>query len=279
MHPLGHTRHRRPAGPGSKSLTILQTQALHSPLGRGHVSAGRSGLPCPVGLTLTLGRFLRLLSPVACPGSLAVWGHLMRNGELWVPLTWKLYHLAPCGTKSPHQPQPPPSLPGGRHLHTPERPSHLRRAPTPKIPEPDGPPDQNPPRGPPQGLTWHWHVRPATLPEPNPNPRWRVQDLDPRGLTPNSSPAWQPRADGRTQPLGQEQSLSLDAVYSLRSGRRPRAPLRLFPLSLPLQAPNPGPEAGRGRGGGPESRPPLRPWGRPCLCGQIRQASSLRHQP
>ncbi|VDO87348.1 unnamed protein product, partial [Soboliphyme baturini] len=98
MHPVGHLPGRRPPGPGTGRLTILQTQALNSACGRGHVSAGSSGLPGPVGLTLTLGRFLSLAAPVAWPGSPAVRGLLMDPVGLWGPPTWKPGPWAPRRT-------------------------------------------------------------------------------------------------------------------------------------------------------------------------------------
>ncbi|VDO87339.1 unnamed protein product, partial [Soboliphyme baturini] len=122
-----------------------------------------------------------------------------------------------------------------------------------KIPQPDGPPDQRPQLGPPRSLPGHRHFRPALLPGPNPNPRWRVPDPDPRGLPPNSSRAWRPPTAGRTQPLSQEPTLASGAVSCPRSGGKQHAPLRPLPLSWPLQAPNPGPEEP------PESRPQVRP--------------------
>ena len=121
MHRVGHLHGRRPPGPGTGRLTILHTQALNSACGRGHVSAGSSGLPGPGGLTLTLGRFLRLASPVAWPGSPAVWGLLMDPVGLWGPPTWKPGPLAPWRT-----------LLAGETYMPPDRPTHLRRAPTPK---------------------------------------------------------------------------------------------------------------------------------------------------
>ena len=44
MHSFGHSDVRRPAGPRSRSLTVLQTQGLHPALGRGHLSEARSDL-------------------------------------------------------------------------------------------------------------------------------------------------------------------------------------------------------------------------------------------
>ena len=115
MHPLGHINVWRPPGPGTRCLTILQSQALDSAIGRGHVNQGRSDLPCPVGLTLTLGWFFRLPSPVAWPASPPLWRLLIHNAGFWVPPTWKLCHLAVCRTflagetsipaKRPHLPR------------------------------------------------------------------------------------------------------------------------------------------------------------------------------
>ena len=112
---------RRPPGPGTRRLTILHTQALNSACGRGHVSAGSSGLPCPVGLTLTLGWCLRLPSPVAWPRSPAGRGLLTHHVGLWGPPAWKLCPWAPWRTLRAGETSVPPY----RHTHRP-------RAPTPK---------------------------------------------------------------------------------------------------------------------------------------------------
>ena len=246
MPAWGHIPLRRPPGPGPRRLPILQTQALKSAFGRDHVSVGSSGLKCPVGLTLTLGCFLGLPSPVAWPGSLAIWGLLIHNVGFWVPPTWKPCPLAPCRILL----AAPTYIPPLRTHTTPED-NHT------KIPQPDRPPNQRPQLGPPRSLPGQRHFRPAPLPGPNPNPRWCVPDPDPRGLPPNSSRAWRPPTAGRTQPLSQEPTLASGAVYRPRSGGKLHAPLRPFPLSWPLQAPNPGPEEP------PESRPQLRPGVRP----------------
>ena len=147
--------------------------------------------------------------------------------------------------------------PGGRNLHaplethTPPEGAHAQAGP------PDRPPDTRPQLSPPRSLPWHRPLRPAILPGPNPNPRWRVQDPDPRGLAPNSFQAGQPTTDSRTQPLCQEQKLSSGAVYYPRSGRKQHAPGRPWPLSGPPRALNAGSEEPA------ESRPQLRPWVRP----------------
>ena len=208
----------------------------------------------------------RPVPPTSGPGGLA-----RQPCRLGTPSAQRRTRGAPHGQTVPLGPVSNP--PGGRNLHPPRR----THAPTEdthvQIPEPGGPPDQRPQLSPPQSLAGRWHLRPAILPGPNPNPRWRVQAPDPRGLAPNSSHAWQPQTDGRTQPLGQEQTLSLGAISSPRRGRKRHAPLSPWPLSWPLQAANPGPEEP------PESRPQLGPRGRPRPCGQIRRALSRRQNP
>ena len=245
MHRVGHLHGRRPPGPGTGRLTILQTQALYSACGRAHVSAGSSGLPGPGGLNLTLGRFLRLASPVAWPGSPAVWGLLMDPVGLWGPPTWKPGPLAPWRT-----------LLAGETYMPPDRPTHLRRAPTPKSRSRTDRPT-NALNSALRGASLGTATSGLYSPRNKPNPRWCVQDLDPRGLAQNSPNTGRPQAEGRTRPLSQEQTLSLCAVYDPRGERKQHASWRPCPLSWPLRAPNAGSEEP------PESRPQLRPWVRP----------------
>lgn len=55
MPPRGHCHFWHTQGPGTRTLTVLQTRALNSGIGKHHHSAIRSGLPCPYNPTLTLG--------------------------------------------------------------------------------------------------------------------------------------------------------------------------------------------------------------------------------
>ena len=203
-----------------------------------------------------------------------LWEFLIHNAGLWVPQTWKLCHLAVCRTFLAGETSIPRKTP------TPSEDIHT------KILGPDLPPGERPQLSPPQSLTSHWPISPAILPGQNTDPRLRVQALDPRCLTPNYSYGWKDQSYGRTQPLSQEETISLGAIYNPRSEKLPstlKTPTAFEDIHTKILVPDVLPEQ-RSQLSPPQtltshwqSRPPILPGlnPSPTLCVQALDSGGL----